>query len=276
MSTTRLLIAAAVLAGLSGAIWWSNKQEDAKKDKPDPKAPPKILSLKETDLSKIELERKGEPATLLTRDDQGKWSITAPESLAADGQPVAAMTSALANLASDHVVDEKATDLAPYGLEPPAVSVKLTMKDGSTHRLRIGEETPDKSGIYAAVDGDARLFAMPTYSKATFDKKMVELRDKHLLKFESNRISTLELSASGKPSIEFGKNGESKWQILKPRPMRADSLQVDEFVRMLKDAEMDVAGDPKQAASAFATAKPVATVRAIAPAYTETFDVRRA
>lgn len=275
MSTIRLLIAALVLAGLGGVIWWSNKQEEAKKDQPDPKSP-KILSLKETEIQKIELERKGEAATVLSRDDQGKWSITAPTVLAADGSPVSAITSAVSNLSSDHVIDEKATDLAAYGLEPPAVSVKLTMKDGSTHQLRVGEETPDKSGVYAAVDGDPRLYAMPAYWKATFDKRMVDLRDKRLVKFESNRISTLELNVTGKPSIEFGKNGESKWQILKPRPMRADSLVVDELVRALKDAEMDVSVDEKQAASAFATAKPVATVRAVAPAYTETFEVRRA
>jgi hypothetical protein len=276
MSTTRLLIAALVLAGLGGAIWWSNKQEEAKKDKPDPKAPPKILTLKEADLSKIELERKGETPTLLTRDDQGKWSIIAPEALAADGQPVSAITSATANLSSDRVVDEKATNLSAYGLEPPAISVKLTMKDGSTHRLRVGEETADKSGVYAAVDGDPRLYTMPSYSKATFDKKIADLRDKHLVKFESNRISRLELNVTGKPGIEFGKTAESQWQILKPQPMRADSLQVDELIRTLKDAEMDVSVDSKQAASAFATAKPVATVRATAPSYTETFEVRRA
>ena len=42
MNTTRLLIAAVALAGLGGVVWWSNRKEEANKDKPKPETP-KIL-----------------------------------------------------------------------------------------------------------------------------------------------------------------------------------------------------------------------------------------
>ena len=51
MNLGRLLIAAVVLAGLAGAVWWSNKSEAAKASKPDPKAAPKILELKDADIN---------------------------------------------------------------------------------------------------------------------------------------------------------------------------------------------------------------------------------
>ena len=38
MKFARLLIAAAILAGLGGLVWWSNRSEDAKAGKADPKA----------------------------------------------------------------------------------------------------------------------------------------------------------------------------------------------------------------------------------------------
>jgi len=46
MKLTRLLIAAVLMAGLGGLVWWSNKQEAAKVGQPAKDAPPQILSLK--------------------------------------------------------------------------------------------------------------------------------------------------------------------------------------------------------------------------------------
>lgn len=274
MSITRLLIAAVVLAGLSGAIWWSNKQEESKKDKPDPKAALKILSFKEEDLRKIELERKGEPAIVLTRDDGGKWSIAAPEVLATDSQPVTAITAAVTTLSSDRVVDEKLSDPSAYGLESPTIAVNLTMKDGSTKHLRVGEQNADKSGIYAMVDGDPRLYLMPAYYKDTFDKRVVDLREKHLMAFAQADASRIELNVAGKPGLEFSRIGDSQWQILKPRPMRADSLVVNELLRQMKDAAMDVSIDAKQAAAEYAKANPFAVAKVTTPAGVETLEVR--
>ncbi len=41
--------------------------------------------------------------------------------------------------------------------------------------------------------------------------------------------------------MEFGRTGPNEWQIVKPKPMRADSFQVEDFLGRLKDAEMDPA-----------------------------------
>ena len=39
-------------------------------------------------------------------------------------------------------------------------------------------------------------------------------------------------------ALEFGKNAQGDWQILQPKPMRADGSQIDELVRKLKDARL--------------------------------------
>ena len=75
------------------------------------------------------------------------------------------------------------------------------------------------------------------------DKTANDLRDKRLLTFDSEKLTRVELSSKGQP-VEFGKNAKGDWVILKPRPMRADTLQVDELIRKLKDAKMDTAAAP--------------------------------
>src|SRR5215472_4548885 len=120
MNLTRLIIAAALMAGLGGVVWWSNRQEKAKADKPAPDASPKILSLKDSDIRQIELTKKGDPATILKRNDAGQWTITAPKPLAADQNAVSSLTSSTSSLSSDRVVDDSvhAADLSTYGLAP--------------------------------------------------------------------------------------------------------------------------------------------------------------
>ena len=67
---------------------------------------------------------------MIKKDASGKWVITAPKPFPADQAAVAAMTAATTNLRGERVVDENATDLASYGLAPPALAVTFTTKPG--------------------------------------------------------------------------------------------------------------------------------------------------
>jgi hypothetical protein len=274
MKFARLSIAAAVLAVLGGLLYWSNRSEEAKAGKPDPKAAPKILELKEADIKQIEIRHREGETTVVKKDDAGKWSITAPQPLAADQTAVGAITSAVTSLSSDRLVDENATDLPSYGLEPPRIGVTFTTADGKAHVLRIGEDTPTEGNTYAMLDGDKRLFTIASFSKSALDKQSKDLREKHLLVFDQDKLSRVELAATGKTALEFGRAG-SDWQILKPKPMRADGFQVDELVRKLKDAAMDTETDSKAAASAFAGGQKTAIAKVTGAEGTLTLEVRK-
>ncbi|MGH9647210.1 MAG: DUF4340 domain-containing protein [Bryobacteraceae bacterium] len=274
MKFMRLLIAAVVLAGLGGLVYWSNRSEAAKASRPDLKAAPKVLDLKETDIKKIEIQHHDGETTVLQRDGSGKWSITAPQPLTADQGAVSSLTTAAAVLSSDRVVDENASNLPSYGLDPARIGITLTMMDGKTHVLRIGEDTPTEGDAYAMLDGDKRLFTIASSSKMALDKQSKDLREKHLLTFDQDKLSRVELEVAGKPPLEFGRAG-TDWQILKPKPMRADTFQVDEMVRKLKDASMDTEADPKAAAAAFAGGQKIATAKITGAEGTLTFEVRK-
>jgi hypothetical protein len=100
------------------------------------------------------------------------------------------------------------------------------------------------------------------------------LREKHLLVFDQDKLSRVELDAAGKTPLEFGRAG-TDWQILKPKPMRADGFQVDELIRKLKDASMDTGTDPKAAASAFAGGQKTAIAKVTGAEGTLTFEIRK-
>jgi hypothetical protein len=276
MRFSGLLIASVVLAGLAAGLWYSNKQKSAEAAKPPADANPKILSLFEADIKRIDIKKKGGEETVVEKTNANSWQMTAPKAYMVDKDAASQLSSSVANVSSDRVVEDKAGDLGQYGLASPVLEVDVTMKDGKTKKLLVGDETPTGSGAYAVLVGDPRVFTIPSYTKTGFDKTEKDLRDKRLLTFDQDKLSRVELSAK-KQDVEFGRS-KDEWQILKPKPLRADGLQVDELVRKLKDAKMDLAiseDDAKKATVAFASGTPVATVKVTDPSGTQELQVRK-
>jgi hypothetical protein len=270
-----LLVAVAVLAALGVGLYFSNKEKAAEAAKPPTDAPPKILALSEADVTKVDLKKKGGDETVLERAG-GKWQMTAPKAYPADQDATNQLVTAASNVSGDRVVEDKASNLSAYGLNSPNVEVDITSKGGKVSKLKIGDDTPTNSGSYAMLEGDPRVFTVASYVKTGIDKSANDLRDKRLLSFDQDKLSRVELIAK-KQDIEFGRD-KDHWQIVKPKPLRADSLQVDEMLRKLKDAKMDLTlsdDDAKKAAGAFASGMPVATVKLTDSSGTQQIEVRK-
>jgi hypothetical protein len=277
MKLNRLLLAAVLLAALAGLVYWANKKEEKDAKNKPVETTPKILTLSEDGMQEIDIQhREGDP-TVLQKNAAGKWEITAPKPMAADQGAVASLTSAAASLNAERVIDEHIGDISPYGLAPALVEVTFHMKDGKITKLLVGNDTPTGNATYAKVDGDGRLCTMATLNKSNFDKSYKDLRDKRLMTFEQDKISRIELTAK-KTTIEFGRVNSSEWQILKPRPMRADGLQVEELVRKVKDASMDTSvseEDAKKAVTTFGSAEVVGIAKVTDASGTQTLEVRK-
>ncbi|MFB3825190.1 MAG: DUF4340 domain-containing protein [Bryobacteraceae bacterium] len=277
MKVRGLLVAVALLAVLGGLVWWSNKRQKAGESKPSADAAPKILTIPEDQIQEVRLQKTGGETTVLRKGGDGKWAIAEPKPLRADQDSVTSMISSLASLSADKLVEEKAADLAPYGLTQPGLGVKVIKKDGKTEDLFIGDETPTGSGSYAKLANDPRVFTIASYTKSGFDKTSNDLRDKRLLTFDQDKLTRVELQAKG-GTMEFGKNNQNDWQILKPKPLRADGSQVEELIRKLKDARMDTAvtaEDEKKAAAGFASSPRVALVNVSDASGTQQLEVRK-
>jgi hypothetical protein len=271
-----LMIATVVMVALGAGLYFSNKQKTAEAAKPPADASPKILALTESDVSKVVLKKKGTEETVLERNNAGKWQLTAPKQFLADQETTGPLVTSASSVASDRVVEDKASDVSAYGLQAPSLEVDVTTKAGKTSKLKIGDDTPTNSGAYAMLEGDPRVFTVASYVKSGLDKSVNDLRDKRLLTFDQDKLSRVELIAK-KQDMEFGRD-KDQWQIVKPKPLRADGLQVEELIRKLKDAKMDltVSGeDAKKAASSFASGTLVATVKVTDASGTQQFEVRK-
>jgi hypothetical protein len=275
MKLRGLIVAVVVLAGLTGTLYWSNHHKPAETTEASANTAPKILSVKEADISKFGLKKNGAEQVAGERNSSGQWKLTSPTPLAADQSAVSSLLGTFSSLNSERLVEEKAGNLASYGLDAPKLEFDLSEKNNQTQKLFLGDDTPTGNGIYAKLDGDPRVFIMPSFDKTSIDKTANDLRDKRLLTLDPDKISQVDLVAKTQ-EIEFGRN-KDEWQIVKPKPLRADGSEVDELVRALTEAKMqlDASDDPKKIASAFALATPVATAKVTAESGTQELQVRK-
>ena len=271
MKPKGLLIAVVLLAVLGGAVWWSNKQEATKAAKGTDTST-KILTIPDDQFAEIRIKKLTGEVERLTRET-GKWRLVEPKPLPADQDAVSSVVTSLSALSADKVIEEKAEDLKPYGLGDPTLTITIKRKDGKTDEVLIGDDTPTGSGSYAKLANDARVFTVSSFVKTSLDKRPDDLRDKRLLTFDQDKLTRVELQAKGQ-SVEFGKDAQNEWQIVKPRPLRADSSAVNGLVDKLKDAKMDLTAT-EDAAKGFAAGTRIAVATVQDASGTQSIEVRK-
>jgi hypothetical protein len=274
MKLHNLAIAALVLAVLTWFLYWSERHKPADEtSKLSADTPPAILKLDQNSITRLELKKKDADPVVLSKSSSGDWQITAPKPFRADQSAVTSIASTVSSLNSDRVVEDKASDLQNFGLDQPLLEVDLTAKD-KTQKLLLGSDTPAGGAVYAMLSGDPRLFTVSSSTKTSLDKNLNHLRDKRLLPVDADKVSQIEVIRKNS-DMEFGRNKDN-WQILKPKPMRADSIQVGDLARDLSNAKMDLStADAKQEASAFEHAAPVATAKLTDESGTQQLQVRK-
>ena len=274
MKPRSLVAAAIVLAALSAGVWWAKKHPQSESS--TTASTVKLLNIPADQVQQIDVKKKDGTGIDLKRAN-GKWQIVAPQALSADQDAVSGLTSALAPLNADSVVAKNSSARSQYGLNNPSLTVTLNLKDGKKDTIKFGDDAPAGSLVYAKADSDPKIYAVSSSVKSSFDKSVNDLRDKRLLTFNSEKLTSLELTTK-KSDLTFGKNNQGDWQIVKPGPYRADSFQVEELVRKLGDARMDLTGaaaDEKKDAALFAAGQPVATVKVTDAGGMQSLDVRK-
>ena len=272
-----ILVGAVLVAALGGGIYYSN-QYAAQKDKESAQDKPKVLAVPEADIARIEIRKRGDDPVVVKRNASNGWDLTAPVQLRADTEIANQIAQAIGSLTQESIIDEKIADWSAFGLKEPALEVHVLKKDGKTHRILIGDDLPAGGSLYLRLNDETKLYAVAGFQRAALSKSWRDLRDRRLLIFEPEKLSRLEM-VKGKDTIEFGKIQANEWQILKPKPYRADSFVIDEMARRLRDVRLDPAlseADEKKLVARFNAATPLVTVRTTDPSGVSQLEVRRA
>jgi hypothetical protein len=276
IQTGGLMVAMVVLIVLGGLVWWFNKHPTADTSAKKTPDATKLISVDPKNIEDIRLAKAGADPIEITKL-ANSWTIARPSVMPADSDAVDMLAGSLASLNADRLIDEHPSDLNAFGLTTPSEEIDVTVKGGKTTKLLLGGDTPSATGTYAKLESDPKVYTVPTFTKTSFDKSVNDLRDKRLLTFNQDKLTSVSVTGKGQ-AIEFGKNALGDWQITKPKPARADSLQVDDLIRKLKEAKMDLTSanaETKDAATQFASGEKMGTASTTDNTGTQTVEVHK-
>jgi hypothetical protein len=206
-----------------------------------------------------ELEIKSESGDRTTLRRKGSdWEIVQPVTAPPDQAAVSGITSNLASVEIQRLIDENPTDLKEFGLAEPRVEVAFR-SNSQQRRLQLGQKTPSGTDVYAKLADDKKVFLISSYLDSTFNRGTFDLRDKSVLKLDREQIDLVELTASGQTTRLEKKNGE--WQITEPPSGRAESGAVDGLVSRVSSLQMKSIVPDASDVKKFGLDKPAATVR---------------
>jgi hypothetical protein len=103
-------------------------------------------------------------------------------------------------------------------------------------RVLFGDKNPTSMGIYAKLPGDNRVFLVSNTLETTLNKSAFDFRDKTALKFEQEKVTSIEL-ASRDQTIRLEKTG-TEWKLVKPVQAPADFISVNGLLGQLQSAQM--------------------------------------
>jgi hypothetical protein len=234
------LVMVLVLAGLVGYIYFVDSKREPSgttaKEKP-------FTSVQADDIEEVQVKSADGETTRLQKSD-GKWEIVEPVKAAADTSEATTLASSLASLEIQRVVDENASDLKQYGLEPARIEIAFRPKgQKDPRRLQIGEKTPTGSDLYARFPDQKRVFLVSSFLDSTFNKNTFALRDRRILLFDRNMVDGLELT-SGTSKTRLVKSG-SEWRLASPISVRADFAAVEGALERLSSTQMQGIVDPE-------------------------------
>jgi len=227
-----------------------------------PEKPKTALNIKAEEIAKIDLKYPNRELEVERKTGE-PWVITKPMGAAADQTTANNLARAIADCEITRTVEEKADNLAPFGLDKPQVTVTVTDTKGKTlPALQVGKVTPVGFSAYLKYADKPAIMLTSSAFPSGMNKTPDQMRDRELMSFKVDEVQKLLITHDDGTQIEIDRAGD-KWKIVKPAAYDADPTQVRQVLTTMGDSKVaDFITDTPTNAAQYGLEKPhlVATV----------------
>ena len=209
----------------------SEKREKEEKDRSE-----KVILFDSEDVKTISIV-KGENTVLLKRSGAGAWQMTAPVDAKGDSIAVSDFLSFLNSLNFTRVVEESPKNLSSFGLDSPDLKLILSMNNGETKGIRVGDDHPMGNRVYLARLSGKRVLTADI-TKNLLDRKVYDLRDKAIHDFKTPQINKIELIRD-KKTLTLKKN-ENSWQLIEEKTTaKGNESEITNLLHTIQTARIE-------------------------------------
>jgi hypothetical protein len=197
-----------------------------------------VRALVKTAAGEMELEKKAE-----------QWEIVKPLRARGDDQKINDLLAQITTAQIQQFVAEDRGDLRPYGLAEPRGSVTLFAVDDKTGQtLQIGGvPEKEKEQVYVRFTSRNAVYTLPKKIEELLALKPADLRDRHLVRIDTNILDRITIDAPGKGKTVLARKDEN-WTIASRNNQPANSGEVTRMLDLIKAEQVtrfveDVASD---------------------------------
>src|SRR5882724_1730598 len=200
-----------------------------------------MRALVKTAAGEMDLEKKAD-----------HWEIVKPLRARGDDQKINDLLAQITTAQIQQFVAEDRGDLRPYGLAEPRGSVTLFAVDDKTGQtLQIGGPAgaaeKDKDQVYVRFTARNAVYTLPKKIEEILALKPADLRDRHLVRIDTNILDRVTIDAAGKGKTVLARKDEN-WTIASKNNQPANGGEVTRMLDLVRAEQVtkfveDVASD---------------------------------
>ena len=181
-----------------------------------------------TPAGEMELQRKGD-----------HWDIVKPLRARGDDQKIADLIAQVTTARIQQFVADDHGDLHAYGLAEPRGAITLfTQEDKRGQLLQIGGvPEKEKDQLYVRFAPRGFVYTLPKKIEEVLDTKPNDLRDRHLVRIDTNILDRITIDAPGKGKTVLARKGEN-WTIVSRKNAPANSGEVRRLIETLQNEQL--------------------------------------
>ena len=214
-----------------------------------------VLSFETESVNRIHIQSATDQV-ILNRSGE-MWLLEKPIETEADQQIVTDWLNDLHGARVERFEEETPERIEEFGIDKPMLHITLTIgSDNTLKELLIGKREDD---VYFGKDSALPpIFAVDTTLVQDLDKGLFDFRDKTIVRFERDEVSSIEIVYSDRPHFFCQQGAENEWTILQPDSLKAKNWRISSLISDLigmKAADFPVDQSPSLARYGFESPK---------------------
>ena len=216
--------------------------------KPDEFRDRKLTDLTTAQVTRAVLKSPAGEIELAKRDEH--WEIIKPLQARGDDQKIGDLLAQVTNARVQEFVAADSGDLHAYGLSEPRGSITIygaEDKEGRTLQLgAIAEKI--KEAIYARYLPRSAVYALPKKIEEILTSRPNDLRDRHLVRLDTNNLDRIHIEGTGQPKIVLARKDQN-WTMASRDNQPAngdevrrllDTLNAEQVTKFVADTASDL------------------------------------
>ena len=216
--------------------------------KPDDFRDRKLTDLTTAQVTRAVLKSAAGEIDLAKRNEH--WEIVKPLHARGDDQKIGDLLAQVTNTRIQEFVADDRGDLHAYGLSEPRGSITIYGEgDKSVGRtnssrgeegrmLQIGTVADKiKDAVYARYFPRNAVYALPKKTEEILTVRPDDLRDRHLVRLDTNNLDRINIESSGQPKMVLARKDQN-WAIASRNNQPANGDEVRRLLRTLSDQQV--------------------------------------